>query len=154
LRAINRDPATGHFWLSLTTVVYELSDQGQILWQGSLPGANAKGYAVWWRAGGGAYGTTGETHEVVELNSAGQVVQTIGGNDPSFTDLQLDFFSGFVRRPNGNYMVANWLGHNGTPGPNTPEIVEFQPNGGVGKAVWTWGNQMLARQITNLYVFR
>jgi hypothetical protein len=153
LRAINRNPADGHFWLSLTSTVYELSDTGQVLWQAQM-GAGTKGYAVWWRAGGGAYGTTGEPHTIVEINATGQILQTIGQNDPSFEGLKLDFFSGFVRRPNGNFIVANWLGHNANPDPNAPEIIEFQPDGAKGKAVWTWGNQTLARQITNVYVFK
>jgi len=153
LRAINRDPATGNFWLSRTESIYEINDQGQILWNASM-GAGTKGYAVWWRAGGGAYGTTGEPHTIVEVNDAKQIVQTIGGDDPSFAGLKLDFFSGFVRTPNGNFIVAHWLGHNSAPDQNTPEAIEFQPDGKAGKVVWTWGNQTLARQITNVYVFR
>jgi len=153
LRAINRDPATGHFWLSKTETVYEVNDQGQIAWQGFM-GTGTKGYAVWWRAGGGAYGTTGEPHTIVELNAAGQIVQTVGGDDPSFAGLKLDFFSGFVRTAKGNFIVAHWLGHNGTPDANTPEVIEFEPNGAAGKVVWTWGNQTLARSITNVFVVR
>lgn len=152
LRAINRDPATGHFWLSLTADVYELTDTGQIVWHGQM-GAGTKGYAVWWREGGGGYCTTGEPATLVELDKAGQTLATIGGRG-NFPDLALDFFSGFVRRPNGNYIVANWLGHLGSPGANTPHVIEFQPDGGKGKAIWTWGNQSLARQITNVYVLR
>lgn len=152
LRAINRDPATGHFWLSRTETVYELNDQGQILWQASM-GAGTKGYAVWWRAGGGAYATTGEPHTVLEIDGSGKILTKIG-DDASFASLKLDFFSGFVRRPNGNYIIANWLGHQGTPEQTAPEVIEFQPDGGAGKAIWTWGNQTLARQITNVFVIR
>ncbi|HVY32177.1 MAG TPA: hypothetical protein VHB79_36825 [Polyangiaceae bacterium] len=153
LRAINRDKATGDFWLSKTETVYQISDSGQVKWQGFM-GAGTKGYAVWWRDGGGMYGTTGEPHTVVELDAAGKILQTTGGDAPQFASLKLDFFSGFVRRPNGNYIVANWLGHQGTPAQDTPEIIEFQPDANGGKAIWTWGNQTLARQITNVYVFQ
>jgi hypothetical protein len=152
LRAINRDPMTGHFWFSLTETVYEVTDQGQIVWQANM-GAGTKGYAVWWRDGGGMYGTTGEPHTVIEIDQNKQIVQTIGGNDASFASLKLDFFSGFVRK-NGNFIVAHWLGHNASPDQNTPQVIEFQPDGKVGKAIWTWGNQTLARQITNVFVFR
>jgi hypothetical protein len=149
LRAINRDPATGNFWLSKTENAYQLNDQGQILWQGFM-GAGTKGYAVWWRQGGGAYGTTGEPATIVELNAEKQIVATIGGRD-KHPEAGLDFFSGFVRRPNGNFIVANWLGHLGNPGANTAQIVELTPDD---KVVWTWGNQTLSRQITNVYVFQ
>jgi hypothetical protein len=154
LRAINLDRATGHYWLSLTETVYELNAQGQQVWSANM-GAGTKGYAVWWRAGGGAYATTGEPATVVEIDANKQIVATIGGRDnPAFDAYQLDFFSGFVRRPNGNYIVANWLGHLGTPGQDTPEVIEFEPDGAAGKVIWTWGNQTLARQITNVYVVR
>jgi hypothetical protein len=152
LRAINRNPVTGDFWLSKTETVYQLGDNGQVKWSGFM-GTGTKGYAVWWREGGGAYATTGEPATVVQLDATGQIVETVGGRT-AFPELALDFFSGFVRLPNGNYVVANWLGHLGNPGANTAEIVEFAPDGMAGKAVWTWGNQSLARQITNVYVFR
>lgn len=153
LRAINRNTATGDFWLSKTETVYQISDTGQIKWQGFM-GAGTKGYAVWWRDGGGAYGTTGEPHTIVEIDGAGKILQTTGGDAAQFSTLKLDFFSGFVRRPNGNYIVANWLGHQGTPAQDTPEIIELQPDANGGKHVWTWGNQTLARQITNVFVLQ
>jgi hypothetical protein len=147
LRAINRNPADGTFWLSLTESIYEVSDQGQQLWKGNM-GAGTKGYAVWWRPGGGAYATTGEPATVIEMNTAGTILSTIGGRT-TFPDL--DFFSGFQRLPNGNYIVANWLGHVTSPASNRPHVVELTPQNTM---PWTWGNQSLARQITNVYVFR
>jgi hypothetical protein len=147
LRAINRNPADGTFWLSLTESIYEVSDQGQQLWKGDM-GAGTKGYAVWWRAGGGAYATTGEPATVIEMNGAGTILSTVGGRN-MFPDL--DFFSGFQRLPNGNYIVANWLGHLASPASNRPHVVELTPQNTM---PWTWGNQSLARQITNVYVFR
>jgi hypothetical protein len=153
LRAINRNKDTGDFWLSKTETVYQLGSNGQVKWSGFM-GAGTKGYAVWWRDGGGAYATTGEPATVVELDQSGTILATIGGRT-AFPELALDFFSGFVRLANGHYVVANWLGHLGNPGANVAEVVEFDPSGGgAGKAVWTWGNQSLARQITNVYVFR
>lgn len=154
LRAINLDRATGNYWLSKTETVYQLSASGQQLWSASM-GAGTKGYAVWWRAGGGAYGTTGEPATIVEIDANKQIVATIGGRDnPAFNQYKLDFFSGFVRLANGNFVVANWLGHLGTPAQDTPEVLEFKPNGASGEVVWTWGNQTLARQITNVHVIR
>ena len=156
LRAINFDSATKHFWLSRTETVYELNDQGQVLWQASM-GANTKGYAVWWRADGGAYATTGEPATIVEINKDKSIVATIGGRtNADFEAYKLDFFSGFVRRPNGNYIVANWLGHLGSSAAkDTQMVIEFQPEGASAKVVWTWGSINTGQQtITNVYVFR
>lgn len=154
LRAINLDRATGNYWLSKTETVYQLSATGQQLWSASM-GAGTKGYAVWWRAGGGCYATTGEPATIVEIDASKKIVATIGGRDnAAFNAYKLDFFSGFVRTANGNYIVANWLGHLGSPAQDTPEVLEFKPNGASGEVVWTWGNQTLARQITNVFVIR
>jgi len=156
LRAINLDRATGHYWLSKTETVYELNAQGQQLWSASM-GTGTKGYAVWWRAGGGVYATTGEPATIVEIDANKQIVATVGGRDnPAFDAYNLDFFSGFVRRPNGNYIVANWLGHLGAnAGKDTPMVLEFKPNGASGEVVWTWGSVNAGQQtITNVYVFQ
>jgi len=147
LRAINRNPANGTYWLSLTNFVYEVSDSGQQMWMGNM-GSGTKGYAVWWRDGGGAYATTGEPATVIEMNQTGTIVSTVGGRTKFPI---LDFFSGFVRTPNGNYVVANWLGHIASPAADRPHVIELTPQNTM---PWTWGNQTLARQITNVYLFR
>jgi hypothetical protein len=156
LRAINLDRATGHYWLSKTETVYELSASGQQLWSASM-GAGTKGYAVWWRPGGGVYATTGEPATIVEIDGNKQIVATIGGRDnPAFNQYALDFFSGFVRTAKGNYIVANWLGHLGSDaGKDTPMVIEFEPDGASGKVIWTWGSVNAGQQtITNVYVFQ
>ena len=96
---------------------------------------------MWWRAGGGAYATSGEPATVLEISGTGAILTTIGGRT-KFPDL--DFFSGFQRLANGNYIVANWLGHVSSPASNRPHVVELTPANAM---VWTWGNQSLARQI-------
>ncbi len=146
LRAINRNPHGGHYWFSKRENIFEIDKQGDVLWQANM-GPGTKGYAVFWRKGGGAYATTGDPATVLEIDAAGQVVSTVGGkaNFPF-----LDFFSGFVRLPNGNFVVANWLGHI-TPQPDQPHLVELTPDN---REVWRWGDQTLARQITSVYVFR
>ena len=140
-------PADGTYWLSLTESIFQVSSTGQQLWKGNM-GAGTKGYAVWWRPGGGAYATSGEPATVIEMNGTGAILATTGGRT-KFPDL--DFFSGFQRLPNGNYIVANWLGHVSSPASNRPHVVELTAANAM---VWTWGNQSLARQITNVYVFR
>jgi hypothetical protein len=148
LRAINRNPKDGHFWFSKRENIFEIDgDTGAVLWQAFM-GVGTKGYAVLWRKHGGAYATTGDPSTVIEMDPAGQIVNTVGGKA---TFPFLDFFSGFVREHNGNFVVANWLGHLAAPAPDQPHLVEFTPDN---KEVWRWGNQTLARQITSVYVFQ
>jgi hypothetical protein len=175
LRAINRNPADGHFWFSKMEYIYETDDQGNQLWKGYM-GVGTKGYAVWWREGGGAFATTGEPASVVEVNNVGPqgTILTTTGGQTVFPFL--DFFSGFVRLKNGNYIVANWLGHLATPSPDAAQVVEFAAPCGVNaqglgvlgpcaapknEVVWQWEcptcpnkNQTLSRQITNVLVLR
>jgi hypothetical protein len=175
LRAINRNPADGHFWFSKMEYIYETDDQGNQQWKGYM-GVGTKGYAVWWREGGGAFATTGEPASIVEVNNVGAqgtILDTTGGQT---VFPFLDFFSGFVRLKNGNYIVANWLGHLATPSPDAAQVVEFAAPCGVNaqglgalgpcanpknEVVWQWEcptcpnkNQTLSRQITNVYVLR
>ena len=52
--------------------------------------------------------------------------------------------------PNGNFVIANWLGHVANTD-NRPHVVEFTPSN---QLLWKWGTQEEARQITNVYVLR
>jgi hypothetical protein len=156
LRAINRHPVTGNYWLTKTEVIYEVTPQGTINWQANMP-TGSKGYSVWWRETNGlpdgAYATTGDPGTVVEIDGKKNIVRTVGG-DTIFS--YLDFFSGFVRLPNGNFVVANWLGHHGNASGlggefATHQVVEFTPDN---KVVWSWGSVSLADLITNVMVVR
>jgi hypothetical protein len=148
LRAINRNPKDGHFWFSKRENIFEVDGEtGAVLWQANM-GVGTKGYSVWWRKHGGAYATTGDPSTVIELNASGQIVNTVGGK-AEFPFL--DFFSGFVRRQNGSFVVANWLGHLAAPAPDAPHLVELTSEN---KEVWRWGDQTLARQITSVHVLR
>jgi hypothetical protein len=153
LRAINRDPETGDYWFSKDALVYDVDGQtGQVKWMANM-GAATKGYAVWWRVvggvKGGAYATTGDPSTVIEIDVSGQIIKTIGGKGATFPFL--DFFSGFVRLENGNFVVANWLGHLTAPAANAPEVIEFNAQNQI---IWQWGTQTLARQITNVHILR
>ena len=147
LRAINRHPTTGNFWFSKVETIYEVTEQGQTVWDANM-GAGTKGYAVWWRPGGGAYASTGDPSTVVEIDASGKIVGSVGGK-ARFNFL--DFFSGFSVLPNGHFVVANWLGHLAQPAADAPHVVELSKDNEV---VWQWGDQTLARQVTNVHVVR
>lgn len=152
LRAINYDPTTKHYFFSKGERpghVYEITDTGSIVWDTSL-GSISKGYLQYPREGGGVFATTGYLTSVVEIDAAKTVKILVDGK--KFPEYKVDFFSGFFRLPNGNLMVASWLGHVGNPDPKTPQALEFSADGT--KVVWTWGIQTQAQLVTNVYVIR
>jgi hypothetical protein len=149
LRVLNRDPATGNLLLGRLLDVFIVNVQCQQQWTAKLP-AGGKAYSVLPRMGGGVYATSGAPSTVVEYDMGGQIVSQVGGK-AEHPGLGLDFFSGFEILPNGNFVAANWQGHIAAPAEDTPHLVEFTPTN---ELVWKWGNQTLARQITNTLMLR
>jgi hypothetical protein len=149
LRVVNRDAETGHLLLGRLLDLFIVTEQCQQQWTAKLP-AGSKAYSVFPRLGGGVWATTGAPSTVLEYNQEGQIVSQVGGKD-AHPGIGLDFFSGFERLPNGNIVAANWQGHVANPAESTPHLVELTPENEI---VWTWGNQTLARQITNTLMLR
>jgi hypothetical protein len=155
LRVINRDAATGHLLLGRLLDLFVVTDQCQQQWTAKLP-AGSKAYSIFPAMDGaawtdrGVWATSGAPSTVIHFDGAGQIVGQVGGKDVH-VGIGLDFFSGFEFLPNGNIVAANWQGHVAAPAENTPHLVEFTP---ANELVWQWGNQTLARQITNTLMLR
>lgn len=147
LRVINRDGNNLFLGRLLDLFIVNMTCQQQ--WTAKLP-AGAKAYSVFPRVGGGVYATSGAPSTIIEFDMGGQIVDQVGGK-AEHPGLGLDFFSGFERLPNGNFVAANWQGHVAAPAEDTPHLVEFTPDN---QLVWQWGNQTLARQITNTLMLR
>jgi len=123
--------------------VIEVDPKGKIVWQAKIPG---KGYKAVRLPCGNTLVSTAGAVVVVELDKGGKVVSSVGGRK-AHPKLLLDCFSGFDILPNGNVVVANWLGH-GNQGKG-PHIIEFDRKNNV---VWQWGDHKAARQVTNVLV--
>jgi hypothetical protein len=121
----------------------EVDVQGQITWQASLPN---KGYKAVRLPNGNTLVSTGGALTVVEFNPVGREVASVGGRN-SHPNLGLDWFSGFDYLPNGNLVVANWLGH-GKQGTG-PHLVEFDRQN---RMIWKWEDHLLAATVTNVLV--
>jgi len=161
LRTIRRQTSTGNFLYTLSPTtcpgcfsIYEMSPSGAPLWSASL-GAGAKGYSGWWRDGGGVYATTGESARVVTIDSTGAIIASIIGTtatDGAGNTPPVDFFAGFMRVPNGDFVVANWLGHaSGQALGDVAQLIEYAPNN---KVVWTYGTKAWATQTVDVLVIR
>ena len=138
-------PAAAGTWFAscgkpFSVVEFELQT-GKVVRSIPLP---HKGYKTMVKPDGHLLASAGEAATVLEFDAAGKTVATCGGKD-QFPKLGLDFFSGFDLCPNGNVVVANWLGH-GKRG-SGPHLVEFSP---ANQLVWSWADHQAAKQVTNL----
>jgi hypothetical protein len=75
----------------------------------------------------------GGTPRVFEVDPAGRTVWSVESRD--LPGIALKFMAGFQRLPNGNTVMANWLGH-GHFG-EAPQIVEVTPQK---RVAWTYAN--------------
>jgi hypothetical protein len=149
LRVLTRDEATGNILLGRLLDLFIVNETCQQQWTAKLP-AGSKAYSVFPRVGGGVWATSGAPSTVIEYDQGGTIVSQLGGKT-AHPGIGLDFFSGFEMLPNGNVVAANWQGHVEAPAANTPHLVEFDKTN---KLVWKWGNQTVARQITNTLILR
>jgi arylsulfatase A-like enzyme len=121
--------------------IVELARTGAVVRKIPLSG---KGYTAVRLANGHYRSGTGDECKVIEMDADGKIYWFVGGK-AEHPSLGLDFFSGWDTLPNGNIVVANWLGH-GKQGKGC-HLAEFTRDN---KLVWTWQDHALARQITNV----
>lgn len=123
--------------------VIEIDPRGKTVWQAKLPGIGYKAVRL---PSGNTRVSTATAAVVIDLDSGGKVVSSIGGKE-AHPKVLLDCFSGFDTLSNGNIVVANWLGH-GNKGKGS-HLIEFDRNN---KVVWTWGDHKTASLVTNVLV--
>ena len=80
---------------------------------------------------------------VFEVDQAGKTVWHVQEGD--LPGISLKFLAGIQRLPNGNTVVANWLGH-GQFG-KAPHLVEVTPDK---RVVWTFADHQTMRTIASL----
>ena len=80
---------------------------------------------------------------IFEADAAGKTVWEVREGD--LPGVSLKFVAGFQRLPNGNTVIANWLGH-GHFG-EAPQLIEFTVNK---RVVWTYANHETIKTISNL----
>ena len=80
---------------------------------------------------------------VFEVETNGQTVWQVQGNE--LPGISLKFMAGLQRLPNGNTIMANWLGHNQFG--QAPHLIEVTPDK---KVVWTFADHKTMRTISNV----
>ncbi|MBI5818200.1 MAG: hypothetical protein HZA88_04370 [Verrucomicrobia bacterium] len=124
----------------IRVVEWDLTANKEV-WSAPFPG---KGYVALRRADGTTAVSTGGAVSVVEIARDGKITKTWLG-DAYRKQYRLDWFSGFEFLPNGNVVVANWLGH-GAQGKG-PHVIEVDASN---RVVWSWEDHAAAKQVTNL----
>jgi hypothetical protein len=80
---------------------------------------------------------------IFEVDQAGKTVWEVKNGD--LPGISLKFLAGFQRLPNGNTVVANWLGH-GQFG-QAPHLIEITPDK---HAVWIFANHQTMRTVASV----
>jgi acetyl esterase/lipase len=88
--------------------VIEVDSQGQIVWQWQDPQGNKRRlYQARRLNNGNTVMSLSNPGQVVEVDRAGKIVRSIGGTDLA---IQMGWTSGFTMLPNGNLLIADYMG--------------------------------------------
>lgn len=134
-----RRTAAGTTLLGSDKGVYEVSDEGAIVWQQPVPGGNHVYKAVR-LPDGNTFLASGYGAFLAELAPDGTVVRTFGQKEGQKVKAP-KFFADFQLLANGNVMVVNWMGHKREDSEQGQQLAEYSP---AGDLVWTWHDAKLA----------
>jgi len=121
----------------------EVDGSGKIVWEAAMPGSAddvdrlENGLTVVPTSAGGT---------ALYLDKEGKVVATRGGKE-AHPDLKINWFASTQTLPNGNLIVANWLGHK--PGLTGPHVLEFDA---ANQLVWKWESVGRVQTLHNVLV--
>lgn len=138
-----RETAQGTFLLMNDTKIREIAADGAAVHEWSAPGFRHAWKAVR-LSNGHTLASSGFGANLVELDSAGAVVRTIGGKDQVPPAANPNFYATFQLLPNGHIVVANWQGHGPGHGASGVQLIEFDRTGAI---AWQWSD---ARRISSL----
>ena len=80
---------------------------------------------------------------VFEVDTAGKTIWQVQGDE--LPGVSLKFMAGLQRLPNGNTVMANWLGHNQFG--KAPHLIEITPDK---RVVWTFADHQTMRTISSV----
>ncbi|MDX9979394.1 MAG: hypothetical protein RBU25_05010 [Lentisphaeria bacterium] len=134
-----RRTAAGTTLLGSDKNVYEVADDGRILWQQTVAGGNHIYKAVRLPSGN-TFLASGYGAFLAELAPDGTVVRTLGRAEGQQVKAP-KFFADFQLMANGNVVVVNWMGHKREDSSQGQQLAEYTADG---KLVWTWHDPQLA----------
>lgn len=133
----------GNVLLTSGKSAIEVDGTGKIVWEAAIPGAADDIDRL---ENGQTVVPTGPGGTALYLDKDGKAVATRGGKDVH-PDLKIHWFAATQTLPNGNLVVANWLGHK--PGLTGPHVLEFDA---ANKVVWKWECEGRVQTLHNVLV--
>ncbi len=92
--------------------------------------------------------TTGHSGDIYKIDAKSGAISTIVSGKDLGNDIKIEFGAGIVVLKNGNYMLANWVGHNGDQ--SQPILIELNKSGEV---VWSMSKQPDLTFAAGIYPF-
>lgn len=133
----------GNILVTSGKAAIEVDGAGKIVWEAAIPGSADDVDRL---ENGLTVVPTGSGGTALYLDHDGKVVATRGGKE-AHPDLKIHWFAATQTLPNGNLVVANWLGHK--PGLSGPHVLEFDA---ANKAVWRWADATRVQTLHNVLV--
>jgi putative pyrroloquinoline-quinone binding quinoprotein len=133
----------GNILLTSGKAAIEVDGTGKIVWEAAIPGSADDIDRL---ENGLTVVPTGSGGTALYLDKDGKVVATRGGKE-AHPDLKINWFAATQTLPNGNLVVANWLGHK--PGLTGPHVLEFDA---ANRAVWKWEDARRVQTLHNVLV--
>jgi len=133
----------GNVLLTSGKAAIEVDGTGKIVWEAAIPGSADDIDRL---ENGLTVVPTGSGGTALYVDKDGKVVATRGGKD-AHPDLKINWFASTQTLPNGNLVVANWLGHK--PGLTGPHVLEFDA---ANKVVWKWEDSQRVQTLHNVLV--
>ncbi|NUQ61471.1 MAG: hypothetical protein HUU20_03220 [Pirellulales bacterium] len=149
-----------------TTRLLRLTPQGTLLfgssnvifegdWQGKIVKTLTLPKGTWFYQAirlpsGNLLAAAGYDPAMMEIDTEGKIVKSIGGRDTAEAKtLGYHFFGAFQVLAGGNIVVSNWTGHGPEDSRKGVQLVEYDP---AGRMVWKWHDPQRAGSINGVIV--
>lgn len=131
------------FFLGFAKKMYEINQEGQIIWQKEIPGGNHIYKAVRTKKGN-KYIASGYGCEFYIYDKSDEVKKKYDGKVKG-----AKFYADFQILRNGHIVFVNWMGHGRKDSRKGVQLAEFDRNGEI---VWTWHHPEMAGCLHGLLV--
>ena len=134
-----RRTAQGTFFLGFGEFIYELNEEGAIIWQQKIAGGRHIYKAVRTQKGD-VYVASGYGSSVHQISKSGKTIRELG-KKAGQNLRHPDFFADFQILKNEHVVVANWMGHGRHDSKKGQQLAEYDKKGDL---LWSWHDPEMA----------